>query len=143
MSSFISELVVECVNDLACDGRGIWKVTEPFIYQSDILARPITVEAGFLTDFASVPRIPFLPIIYEALGDTAHKAAVLHDWLYHHHEVCGEQSANNVFREACEVEGIPKWRFFCLWAGVSVGGKSSWSADGHNAGHNIVNGEIA
>jgi len=140
MSKFITDLVVKNINDTDCDGRGIWEIVEPFTYQSDILNKTITVEPGFLTDFASVPRRPF---IYDLLGDTSHKAAVLHDWLYHHHEVCDEKTANAVFKEACIVEGISKWRLFCLWAGVAIGGKSSWTEDGNNDGHKIVNNQIA
>jgi len=42
--------------------------------------------AGLETDFASVPR---LPLAYLIAGNTAHKAAVIHDYLYRstHHPV--------------------------------------------------------
>jgi hypothetical protein len=139
MSKFLTSLITENVDDVDADGRGLWRVYQPLTYQSDLLQKTITVEPGFITDYASVPRVPLL---YDLLGDTAHKSAVLHDWLYHHHEVCDEQMANNVFREACELEGIPKWRLFSLWAGVTVGGASSWEQDGLSNGHSIVNGVI-
>ena len=101
MAKFITKLQVVSVDDLANDGRGIWKIHSPFIYFSDILGKEITVEEGFLTDFASVPR---LPVIYYLFGDTSHRAAVIHDWLFHHHEVCDEHTANKILLEAMEVE---------------------------------------
>ncbi|HET8688401.1 MAG TPA: DUF1353 domain-containing protein [Methanosarcina sp.] len=139
MSQFLTNLVAECIDDTGAGGRGIWEITEPFVYQSDILGKTITVEPGFFTDYASVPR---LPLLYFLFGDTSHKAAVIHDWLFHHHEVCDEQTANKVLLEACEAEGVPKWRRFGIYLGVAIGGESSWEADGNGNGHSITNGRI-
>lgn len=139
MSAFLSELNTVEVDDLAASGRGFWKLHEPFIYQSDLLGKTITVEKDFITDFASVPR---LPIIYWLLGDMAHKAAVIHDWLFHHHEVCDEQTANLVLREAAQAEGVVHWRKMAIYLGVKWGGKSSWEEDARGDGHTIVDGRI-
>ena len=139
MTAFMSKLVVECISDVHATGRGFWMIREPFQYYSDILGGMITVEPGFITDFASVPRFPF---IYDLLGDTAHKPAVIHDYLYHHHEICSMHMANDIFREACIEEGIPRWRLSLLWAGVMIGGNSGWMEDGKGDGHEIINGEI-
>ena len=46
MSAFVTGLEVECIDDLANSGRGIWKVTAPFVYQSDVLGKTITIESG-------------------------------------------------------------------------------------------------
>ena len=135
----MTELVTECVDDTAASGRGFWRVKEPFVYQSDILKKRITVEPGFLTDYASVPRVP---VAYLLFGDTSHRAAVIHDWLYHHHEVCDESTANSVLLEAMEVEGIPAWRRWGIYMGVKIGGSSSWQVDGLGNGHTIINGTI-
>lgn len=72
---FLSALVVEEIDD------GHWKLTEPFraLIKDDPYQRHLTVPAGFVTDFASVPRIP---IAYELVGGRANKPAVLHDYLY-------------------------------------------------------------
>ncbi|WP_161968944.1 DUF1353 domain-containing protein [Aquitalea magnusonii] len=80
---------------------------KPLRYRSDLLGHVITVEPGFLTDYASVPRVP---VLYLLFGDTTHKAAVIHDWLFHHHEVCDEATANLVLLEAAKVTRIPAWR---------------------------------
>src|SRR5450830_1515883 len=139
MSKFLSPLVAECVDDLAASGRGIWGVVRPLKYYSDLLGMLIVVEVGFLTDYASVPRLPFLYLLF---GDTSHMAAVIHDWLFHHHEICDEQTANLVLLEACRVEGIPAWRRLGIYLGVKIGGRSSWVADGRGDGHTIVDGRI-
>jgi len=139
MSAFLSKLEVENVSDLDAQGRGIWKITAPFIYQSDVLNATITVEQGFLTDYVSVPRIPFA---YWLCGDTSHLPAVLHDWLFHHHEVCNEKTANAVLLEAMKVNGEPEWRCEMIWLGVAAGGQSSWEEDAAGNGHIIVNGQI-
>lgn len=139
MSAFLSELHVSCVDDLAATGRGIWRLEEPLVYFSNTLRRKITVEPGFLTDYASVPRVP---VAYLLFGDTSHRAAVIHDWLYHHHEVCDEQTANRVLLEACAVEGIPRWRRLGIYLGVWIGGSSSWEEDGQGDGHQLVDGVI-
>lgn len=139
MSAFLSKLEVENVDDINAQGRGFWKITAPFIYQSDILGKTITVETGFITDYASVPRIP---IAYWLCGDTSHLPAVLHDWLFHHHEVCSEQMANQVLLEAMEVNGEPQWRAEMIYLGVAVGGQTSWEDDGNGDGHSIINGKI-
>lgn len=132
MSAFLTKLVCECIDDLSNDGRGTWKVMEPFCYQSDVLkGRVITIEQGFETDFASVPRIPFA---YWFFGDTAHESAVIHDWLFHHHEVCDEPTANSVLMEAMTVEGIPAWRRWGIYMGVKIGGYSPWVNDGASTG---------
>ena len=138
MSSFLSELITSEVDGTAQEGRGIHRIHEPFVYQSDILGKTITVEAGFLTDFASVPR---LPLVYFLFGGVARKSAVIHDWLFHHHEVCDMDTANLVLREAAQAEGIAHWRKMGIYLGVKFGGKSSWEEDAGN-GHTIVNGKI-
>ncbi|MBB3213405.1 hypothetical protein FHW67_002697 [Herbaspirillum sp. Sphag1AN] len=139
MSQFLTELVTECIDDLAASGRGIWRIVEPLVYQSDVLGKTIVVEPGFLTDYASVPR---LPLAYLLFGDTSHIAAVIHDWLFHHHEVCDEPTANLVLLEASRAEGIPAWRRLGIYLGVKIGGRSSWEEDGLGNGHSIIAGRV-
>lgn len=139
MSLFLSPLFVACIDDTANSGRGVWRVMEAFRYYSGLLNRIIIVEEGFLTDFASVPRVP---VAYWLCGDTSHKAAVIHDWLFHHHEICDEATANKVLLEAMEVEGVPKWRRLLIYLGVKLGGASAWQEDAAGNGHTLVDGRI-
>ena len=122
MAEFLNKLVVEQVDPDDNDGRGRWAVLAALFYKSDVANRIIKVPAGFQTDYASVPR---LPLTYWLTGDTAHAAAVVHDWLYTSHEV-PRAVADDVFREAMKVTGVPAWRATLMWVAVRLAGKGSW-----------------
>lgn len=119
MSKFLTELEATLKDD-----DKIWILDSPLIYESDILGR-IEVPVGFETDFASVPRIP---IIYELWGDKAHREAVIHDYLYRKDAVppATFDQANDVFREAMIVRGKSPIIYDAMYAGVCIGGKSSY-----------------
>ncbi|HSV48371.1 MAG TPA: DUF1353 domain-containing protein [Ramlibacter sp.] len=106
-------------------GRSIYKLLADLVYSSDRLGRQIRVPAGFVTDYASVPR---LPLAFLVAGDTAHEAAVVHDWLYTTHEV-GRAQADAVFKEAIQASdpGAPAG---LMWLAVRLGGGGSWDAPG-------------
>lgn len=86
----------------------------------------IVIPEGFETDLASVPR---LPIVYLAVGNTGHKAAVLHDWLY---------STNMFPREICDgyfyhglrAMGIGYFAAKAMFYGVRAGGAKYYEAAG-------------
>jgi len=118
MSQFLTPLKVQEISDSA------WQLTDPLIYQSDVAKRTFSVPPGFVTDFASVPRIP---LIFDAFGDTAHMAAVVHDYLYTVDPRPVDRSmADAVLREAAVASGVSRWRAWCMWVGVRVGGASHW-----------------
>lgn len=119
MSQFLSKLVLE-----AGDVDGAWIVAQPFAYDSDVAQRMITVPQGFPTDLASTPRIP---LVYEACGNIATKAAVVHDYLY----TSGRESraiADAVLREAAALAGVSWWQRWAMWAGVRIGGGSHYTS---------------
>lgn len=128
MAKFITSLRVEELEDNSADGRGTWQLLTLLAYKSDVADTIFVVPAGFITDFASVPRIP---IAYLLTGGTAHAAAVVHDFLYTNHEV-PRAMADAVFREAIIASGGPSWRAWMMWAGVRIGGGGSWDAPGQN-----------
>lgn len=117
-SEFLTPLRVEQISD------DDWRVTEDFRYRSAVLDREILVPAGFVTDFASVPR---LPVIYLLAGGVAVRPATLHDFLYRSGSAPKEK-ADAVFLEAMELVGIPWWRRKMMWAGVAVFGGSSYKS---------------
>ncbi|MFH2076618.1 MAG: DUF1353 domain-containing protein, partial [Pseudomonadota bacterium] len=67
MSKFLTELDARLVKD-----DRIWKLDSPLIYESDLLGL-IEVPEGFETDLASVPRVPF---VYMLWGGKAHREGV-------------------------------------------------------------------
>jgi len=120
VSAFLTELQVKPATG---KDDGQWELLADLVYQSDVAAQTFTVPAGFITNFASVPRIP---IVYELAGDTASNAATVHDYLYSTHIVT-RSVADAVLREASDVTAVPDWRRQLMWAGVRVFGWLYWS----------------
>jgi hypothetical protein len=113
------------------------ELTHRVRYRSDRIDTEIAIPNGFVTDFASVPR---LPILYWLWGNRADRAAVVHDYLYRFPEITFSRTrsrfearvlSDQVFQEANHTLG--KSRHVCLpmYVGVRVGG---WRAFGRNAG---------
>jgi hypothetical protein len=127
VSKFITPLDARKLGrDASSDQRGTWKLLAPLVYESDRLKRMVTVPGGFLTDFASVPRVPIAHLLTANCG---HEAAVIHDWFYTTHEV-SRRDADAVFEEALLVGGEPRWRAWLMWAGVRIGGGGPYEAAG-------------
>lgn len=94
---------------------GKWRLLEDFCFSVD--SEFMCVPQDFMTDFASVPRLPFA---YLLAGNTSHESAVIHDWLY---SIGHDRArADEIFRVALAVEGVPGWRRHLMWVAVRVGG---------------------
>jgi hypothetical protein len=97
VSSFKTPLLLEYL-----DGA-TWRLIQGFRYDTDLLAAgAIYVPAGFVTDFASVPR--FFWRLFPPTGKYG-KAAVIHDFLYRGSGVPREL-ADAIFLEAMEALGV-------------------------------------
>jgi len=99
MSSFTSPLVVEYL------GEGKWRLVHPFEYHvgDEASDEIISVPVGFVTDFASIPRV-FWSILspYGRHG----KAAVVHDYLYATNKDYDRKQSDDIFKEAMVVLGV-------------------------------------
>lgn len=104
------------------DGRW-WRVAAEFRYDSAVAGCRFIIPEGFVTDLASVPR---LPLAWLLAGDTARKAGLVHDFAYSVHLPGDRELADRVFREAMAVEGVPAWRRWVMWAAVRACGRSRW-----------------
>lgn len=100
-----------------------WVLLAPLVYESARVPT-IFVPTGFLTDFASVPR---LPLVYWVAGGRATGPAVVHDWLYTT-RLYPRSVADAVFRDAMEAWGTPRILRWLLWAGVWQFGAAAWAA---------------
>lgn len=117
---FKSQLVVRLVDHR---NGGNWRLELPLVYRSAI-AGLIVVPAGFETDFASVPRFLFT---YLLTGNTAHAAAVIHDYLYRTpSEHFSRKTADAVMDEAMGVTGVPGWRRGLIHSGIRIGGSGAF-----------------
>jgi hypothetical protein len=121
MSKFLTSLVME---NATGQDDGKWRLVQPLIYDSDVAGHVIVVPAGFVTDLASVPRVP---IAYMLAGGTSNEASVVHDFLYTQHSV-DRATADAVLREASAVTGVPAWRRAIMWAAVRAFGGSHWDS---------------
>ena len=121
MSKFLTSLVMENATD---QDDGKWRLTQPLIYDSDVAKQVIVVPSGFVTDLASVPRVP---IAFMLAGATSNEASVVHDFLYTSH-IVDRETADAVLREASAVTGVPAWRRGIMWAAVRAFGGSHWDS---------------
>lgn len=122
MAHFKTKLRVELV---AAGSKPVWQLQAPFVFVTDVLDTILVVPTNFLTDFASVPR---LPLAYTLTGNLAHEAAVIHDWLYS--KECKDRAtrkqADDVFYEAAIVVGTSEFRAWLMWLGVRAFGQRHW-----------------
>lgn len=128
-SRFLTELECKLLRGQFKQGRPLWQLLSPLLYDSELLGTTVVVPKGYVTDFASVPR---LPLTYLLAGDTAHEAAAIHDWLYTAHGVglrpVSRREADAVFREAISASD-DKAPGFLMWLAVRVGGSGAWEAE--------------
>lgn len=124
MGKFLSNLQVTLKCEGYRNGRSEWILDEPLTYHSDLTKYRYEVPKGFITDFASVPRIPF---IFELFGDTIHAPATLHDWLYRtgfeKRETC-----DMILREAALTINVPKWKVDMIYYAVRLFGSKYYSS---------------
>lgn len=98
--------------DLKVDGR--FYVSSEIRYWSKLLGMWIVIPVGFLTDLASVPRVPFA---YWLVGGKANAAAVVHDFLCKY-KIVPREKADAVFLEVAEITKVVAWRRKTMHAGV-------------------------
>lgn len=123
-------------------GRALVRLLEPLMWRLGAATSPeaIVVPAGFVTDFASIPRA--LWSIFPPLGPWA-RPAIVHDFLYATKGTCRWEGvtrlegrlepltrgeADDVFREAMAAlePPVPAWRRAVMWAAVRAGGWMGW-----------------
>ena len=106
-----------------------WIVTEPFLYSTSL--HKIEVPKGFITDFASIPRV-----FWRILPPTGKytMAAVIHDWLYFSAYMDNRKLCDNIFSMAMDSCGVPIWKREVLYRGVRLFGWAGWGAHKERTG---------
>jgi hypothetical protein len=128
VSSFLTPLRMElmtCNQNIPLknrDGRQLYRLINPFIYQSDVARKTVIVPDGYVTDLASIPRMPFF---YRELEGIADMAGVPHDFAYST-GFLDRDTADLMLKEACLLIGISAWKVWAIYSGVRVGGKSHY-----------------
>lgn len=122
MSTFTTPLYVECLDD----GRH-YRLLREFDFASEVVEAIVRVPAGFVTDFASIPRV-----LWALLPPTGRysKAAVVHDMLYQHPECLTPRvtwgQANRVLLEGMEALRVGWLTRHVIYWGVVIGGWVAW-----------------
>lgn len=86
----------------------------------------ITVPAGFVTDYASIPRP--LWSLYSP-HDQYSRAAIVHDYLYWTRK-CKREQADNLFSIAMKESAVSEITQGIVYSGVDLGGEASWLKNG-------------
>lgn len=129
MNSFTTDLVVRQVR-LEKDRRFFfwkykkevveWEVVEPLVYRGN--TETFIVPSGFVTDFASVPRL--LWNLVPPYGRYT-KAAVLHDYFYITQAI-SRKDADGLFLRTMKELGVSRPLRKVMWAAVRLGGRFVW-----------------
>lgn len=110
---FITDLVVKELLD------GKKELQKPLVYV-DKNNNTFIVKVGFITDYASIPRLPIIFLIFEGLDN---RAAALHDSLYSNPKY-NRKVADNLFLEAMlSDKATPKWKAYLAYYAVRLCGK--------------------
>ncbi|MDH5408669.1 MAG: DUF1353 domain-containing protein [Gammaproteobacteria bacterium] len=99
-----------------------WVVGQPLVYPIPDSDAVIIIPAGFVTDFASIPRIFWT--IFPRHGEYT-TAAIVHDYLYWEQK-CTREQADNLFfmvMEQADVSTASRW---AIYSAVRLGGALAW-----------------
>jgi len=119
MSSFTKPLIVKPL-----DNRK-WELVEEFDYYTDVFKERLIIKVpkGFVTDFASTPRV--LWSVFPPWGRYG-KAAVLHDYLYQT-AMFDRKTCDLIFKEAMDVLGVGKIKRELMYLAVRLFGKKHYN----------------
>jgi hypothetical protein len=111
------------------DGRR-WMVPRDYSYELRD-GRVSTVRAGFIFDFASVPRLLWRLLPPAGLAKNPYGlASTWHDWLYRHGRIAGQAisrfEADHVFLEIMRHCGVSRVVARTIYDGVRLGGWWTW-----------------
>lgn len=110
-------------------GADEWMLKNDLIYYDG--GQKIQIEAGFIHDLASVPRV--LNIFFRKHGKHS-KAAIVHDYLYENKGLVSQfkrytrAESDEIFFKAMLECGVSKFTAWCMWAGVRAGGYFAWKS---------------
>lgn len=97
-----------------------YQLDEPFYFSID--GTELSVPDGFITDFASVPRVP---VFYLMTANKGNRAAVIHDWLYAT-GIVSREYADAIYYHALLADGVNSVVARIMYTGVRLGGASRY-----------------
>lgn len=124
MSQFTTELKIRYVDGLN------FEILEGFEYHIGTYPSEeiITVPVGFITDFASVPKI-FWSILPP--NGIYGKSTVIHDYLYYS-GIYSKSKSDEIFLESMGVLKVPDWQKYTMYRAVKYFGYAAWNTHRKN-----------
>lgn len=104
------------------DGN-VFVLTGTLVYRIEKTGELITVPAGFVTDFASVPW--YAQSVISVLGKHS-VPAVVHDFLYWE-QACTREQSDNILAEAMKEYDSPWYQISTVYWSVRAGAGSAWN----------------
>lgn len=103
-------------------GNMIYCVTKAFGYVWDKGGVSIQVPAGFTSDLATIPKLPFLKVLPKAGGTLWDDAAIVHDkaCTEAHRKRITYTQADGLFYAALRERGCSKFTATVFWAAVRL-----------------------
>ena len=102
-----------------------WALTRSLQYAIGNTGVILTVPRGFVTDFASIPKLLWW---WLSPHDYYSRAAVVHDYLYWTQQ-CTRLQADNLLLIAMKESNVSSERQLLVYRGVRLGGESAWNAN--------------
>lgn len=104
------------------DDGEYWVLGNDLVFPIRDTGQRIVVPRGFVTDFASVPRIFWT--FFPKHGEYT-RAAIVHDFLYWEQR-CNREQADELFDIVMEDSDVDSTSRFTIYAAVRVWGSSAW-----------------
>lgn len=121
MSMANATMVASYADDAIVDAWSVWVTQADTVFSWD--GKHITVGKGFMTDFASIPKV--MRWLFDPNGAPHQVAAVIHDYAYSTMPVTRVQ-ADRLFRSACDAVGAPYVSSRVMFYALRVGGWFAW-----------------
>lgn len=122
-------IAVAILADMEKQGRTLAVVTRPYAYVHPVYGQDVTIEVplGFVTDFASIPKL--FHFLIHPFGRHA-PAAVLHDYLYALGQKKARPLADRLFLNAMREAGVPALRRSIMFRMVRTFGGGGYGLQG-------------
>lgn len=102
-----------------------WVLVEPLRYSIRDSGLVITVPKGFVTDFASIPRMFWAVLIPTGRYG---RAAIVHDYLYWE-QSCTREQADRILLLGMTESGVDRVKRDTIFAAVRLAGNATWLAN--------------
>ncbi len=104
--------------------RRRFRLVSPFVFRlANGACLELEIPAGFITDFASTPRL--LWPLFPPTGPWM-RAALVHDYCYREQVPFSRFLADALFREVMRLDGVPRWRRIVFYWAVRLFGWLWW-----------------